>query len=413
MIDQDDDLVELRAALLAGLEELAEALLGSPSIRKLRTWRWGSKGSLNLELHGRKRGAWINYETGQGGGPFHLVQHARSCSMADAIDWSRNWAGLPENERRTTAASERSRADAEEAADQTRRRITAARSLWARSTSIAGTVAARYLTDARAIPAPSMGWSDAVRFHAPTCSLILAATDATGAVQAVQRVKLSPEGRKAEGPADRPVKVTNGVMAGAVVRLPGDPTGPLLLAEGPETGLSVWAVTGHETWITLGSMAKAKLPIDRKVVIARDDDAAWSPADRKLREVVKAWQSAGIRVAVATPWPERRGDKSDLNDTLQIAGPDAVRARIATTLDPATPPSNRKPVLEARRIMAAAISGFYDAAAQHDPDGDKPAPVHAVRVDVAVGKSLVHLAGIDDSVRLGGPSCICHSPAEI
>jgi hypothetical protein len=27
--------------------------------------------------------------------------------------------------------------------------------------------------------------------------------------------------------------------------------------------------------------------------------------------------------------------------------------------------------------------------------------------------SLVHLAGIDDSVRLGGPSRICHSPAEI
>ena len=202
--------------------------------------------------------------------------------MADAIDWSRNWAGLPENERRTTAAPERSRtssADAEEAADQTRR-ITAARSLWARSTSIAGTVAARYLTDARAIPAPSMGWPDAVRFHAPTCSLILAATDAAGAVQAVQRVNLSPDGRKAEGTADRPVKVTNGVLAGAVVRLPGDPAGPLLLAEGPETGLSVWAATGHETWITLGSMAKAESPIDRRVVIARDDDAACT---RRLR----------------------------------------------------------------------------------------------------------------------------------
>ena len=197
------DLDELRSALLAGLEGLAEALLGPPSIRKPRTWRWGSKGSLCLELHGRKRGAWIDHETGQGGGPFHLVQHARSCSMADAIDWSRHWAGLPENERRTTAAPVRNRtsgADAEEAADQTRR-ITAARSLWARSTPIAGTVAARYLTDARAIPAPSTGWPDAVRFHAPTCSLILAATDATGAVQAVQRVHLTPEGRKAEGTA--------------------------------------------------------------------------------------------------------------------------------------------------------------------------------------------------------------------
>jgi putative DNA primase/helicase len=242
-----DDLDELRGALLAKLEGLAETLLGAPSIRNPRTWRWGSKGSLSLELHGRKRGSWHDHESGQGGGPFHLVQRARSCSMADAIAWSRNWAGLPEHERsRTTAAPERSRkaANAGEAADQARR-IEAAHSLWARSTSIAGTVAARYLTNARAIPAPSTGWPDAARFHALTCSLILAATTTAGAVQAVQRVHLTLDGRKAEGTAGRPVKVTNGVLAGAVVRLPGDPAGPLLLAEGPETGLSVWTATGR------------------------------------------------------------------------------------------------------------------------------------------------------------------------
>ena len=126
------------------------------------------------------------------------MQHARSCSISNAIDWSRNWAGLPENERRTPAALERnytSSANAEEVADQARR-IKAARRLWARSTSVAGTVAARYLTDARAIPAPFMGWPDAIRSHTPTCSLILGATDATGAVQAVQRVALT---RMAEG----------------------------------------------------------------------------------------------------------------------------------------------------------------------------------------------------------------------
>jgi hypothetical protein len=55
--------------------------------------------------------------------------------------------------------------------------------------------------------------------------------------------------------------------------------------------------------------------------------------------------------------------------------------------------SNRKPVLEARRIMSAAITRFFEAAAQHDSDSDKPAPVHAVRVDVAVGKSLAARQG--------------------
>ncbi len=81
------------------------------------------------------------------------------------------------------------------------------------------------------------------------------------------------------------------------------------------------------------------------------------------------------------------------HDTSQIGGPDAVRARVAAALAPMTTPSNRKPVLEARRIMGAAITRFFDTAAQHDPDGDKPAPVHAVRVDVAVGKSLAARQG--------------------
>jgi hypothetical protein len=206
-----DGLDKLRGDLLAGLEGLAESLLGMPSMRKPRTWRWGLKGSLSLELHGRKRGTWHDHEAGQGGGPFQLVQHARSCSMAAAIAWSRKWAGLPEHERKTAAAPERTRTliETDEVADQARR-IEVAQSLWERSTPLVGSIAARYLTDTRAIPAPSADWPDVVRFHAPTCSLIVAATTTAGVVQAVQRVHLTPESHKAEGSAGRPAKVTNG-----------------------------------------------------------------------------------------------------------------------------------------------------------------------------------------------------------
>ena len=236
---------------------------------------------------------------------------------------------------------------------------------------MAGTVAALYLTGPRAIPAPAGGWPDAIRFHEPTQSLILAATLADGTVQAVQRVRLTPEGRKAEGAPDQPAKVTKGVLAGAMVRLPGDSTGPLLLAEGPETGLSVWRATGHETWIALGSIAKAAPPVGRLMVIARDDDAAWSPADRKLRERVKAWQAAGIKVVVASPWPGRRGDKSDFNDVIQAGGAAAVQARIEAAIAPSVTVPLRKPVEEARRIIGGAVDQFFSIAAAHDPEDGK------------------------------------------
>lgn len=70
------DLDQVRAELLGDLERLAETLLGEPSLRKPRTWRWRNRGSLCLELRGHKRGTWHSFETSEGGGPFQLIQHA-------------------------------------------------------------------------------------------------------------------------------------------------------------------------------------------------------------------------------------------------------------------------------------------------------------------------------------------------
>ena len=44
---------------------------------------------------------------------------------------------------------------------------------------------------------------------------------------------------------------------------------------------------------------------------------------------------------------------------------------------------------------------------------DAPSSGQSLIIPSTFATNLVHLAGIDDSVRLGGPSCICHSPAEI
>ena len=136
------------------------------------------------------------------------------------------------------------------------------------------------------------------------------------------------------------VKVTNGVTEGAVVRLPGAADGPLLIAEGPETALSAYTATGHETWVALGSVAKVKPPAGRRVVVIADDnppahDTKHGQAAKALRKALQTWRKAGINVVVATPWATRRRDRSDMADVILEHGSDAVQERIQAALNPA------------------------------------------------------------------------------
>jgi len=132
--------------------------------------------------------------------------------------------------------------------------------------------------------------------------------------------------------------VTRGALAGVAVRLPGPADGPLLLAEGPETGLSVWRATGHETWIALGSMSRLVVPQRRIVIVCADDDLLHHPDPRKaaatraLAKAVRGWRESGVWLGVATPTAHRRQDKSDFNDLLQTSGIVAVRARLSAVL---------------------------------------------------------------------------------
>jgi len=439
------DLGRVRGELIAGLEMLAETLLGAPSIRKARTWRWGKQGSLSLEITGRKRGAWHSHEAEAGGRPFHLICHAKSCSMAEAIVWARDWTGgtpgaghdyKAEQDARQAERDRKAREHAAEDAKDAEQRIKVARRMWAQAVPITGTVAERYLVEARRIPV-SAAWPGAIRFHPPTNSLIVAATLADGTVQAVQRVRLAPDAQKTPHTAETPTKVTNGVLAGAAVRLPSlnivdnihDVCTPLLLAEGPETGLSVWAATGHETWIALGGMGGAALPTERRVVACRDDDPKHSPADKKMVKVVETWRGAGHLVAVATPWPFRAYDKTDFNDALKLEGAAGVRRRIDAALNPGGGAPARLPIKVVRERLRGAVAGFFDEVRTWGskamgpppvfvPDPDTPSPddwgdvfdapveatpptgphpVHAVKTDVGSGKTI---ASLTEAIRL-------------
>jgi hypothetical protein len=160
--------------------------------------------------------------------------------------------------------------------------------------------------------------------------------------------------------------------------------------------LSVWAATGAETWIALGSLAKLELPAGRRVVACRDDDARYSPAERAVTRALRDWRKRGIDIVGVTPWRVRRFDKSDFNDVIRAEGAGAVRDAIAAALNPQSATGFRtvEDMATVRQGLAIGSCCLFALALMHQPDDDfwiEPLAL-GCRVDVGVGKS--HIARI-------------------
>ncbi len=201
-----------------------------------------------------------------------------------------------------------------------------------------GTPAAVYLarrgiTD---LPETGMGWLPPVpdvpvreRYRA---ALLIWGLNGTGWPMGGQRVLLTPKGFSPRNPRDGVRKPTFGQVGGAPARFPartGKKDGPLVVAEGPESALSVRQAAGHEAWAVfgVGNFRGAPLPKGRTVILAPDRDARDSKAGRAFRRAVFRQRSRDVDLLIAEA-PEPEGSKRDLNDTLKRAGNDAVRAAI-------------------------------------------------------------------------------------
>jgi len=188
----------------------------------------------------------------------------------------------------------------EEDADR-RRRIELARRCWSETEPIAGTLADRYLK-ARRI---TCDLPPTLRFHrncwhGPTAAKVpamVAAVSISRKVVGVQRTYLAEPGAKAFG---KESKMMLGRCAGGAVRLSGGP-GPLLVAEGIETALSLLSGLPDarpRVWAALSTSGVAGLILPRQpgeLVLAPDGDAPGREVATKLAHRASA---AGWRVRV-------------------------------------------------------------------------------------------------------------------
>jgi hypothetical protein len=323
---------ELKDQLSGRAEQLLTALLGQPSSQSARVWRWGNKGARAYDF---KKNAFFDHELEEGGSIIDLVAAVRGCSFPEAASWCREWLGghaaMPAPRlRRPPKQADRTAIVA--AILKTRR-------------PIAQTPAERYLAlrglqqwpaSAAFIPARALSTTaGATWFLWPAIAFVL--TLGEGAAVAVQLVALQDDGQALRGRDGGKIKRTIGILAGAAVRMPGRGADPLILSEGPETGLSCWEATGWETWSGCGSIGRLSLdgvPLNRPIAIAADDDRANAPAAAALGEAVARWRYAGRLVRLIYPWPTRRHDKSDHNDLLVAEGLAAVRERFGKVMPP-------------------------------------------------------------------------------
>lgn len=376
----DDDLQEVRDLLAASLPDLAAELLGKHPTRRGHEVRFGNHGSFYV-----RNGRWYDFEVQRGGDALGLIQDRLGLDFPGALDWARAWLGMGGDAPRAVVKPQ-PRPPANDNDDE-RRRFAA--SLWKSGVALTGTPAEAYLRR-RGIPQAAidrLADLDLARFTAAfraspqsnaTCRAILFRLRGDGD-QALQAVRLTAAGAKLVDAGA--TKLSIGSLSGAALRLPGE--GRVVLTEGPEDALSVWAATGRPVWAAMGGMArllKGMEPGFGVTVAAQGKDAPESAAALALAAAVEEARGRGVDVEVVTSPP------GDWNDLICAGGIEAVVAALApvevapeptkATQTPAKPlaltPVAKPPgipVAEARAVIAEAVSRFADATIAHWSDG--------------------------------------------
>lgn len=349
---QGIDVGEVRDALRAHAEDLFRAAFGRPDNPRGHQWRARSRKSISMNMRGDRRGRWLDHAGDAKGDLLDLVAVTR-CGLVSAksdfpkvleeaarmtghVTGPERWRGFAKPKPLVPPQGAPDRSDDDDEGNAWAAALVVA--LIDRIRPAAGTPAAAYLarrgiTD---LPETGMGWlppvPDVPVRERRRAALLVWGLNGTGWPMGGQRVLLTPKGFQPRNARDDVRKPTFGHVRGAPARFPAHAEkreSPVVVAEGPESALSARQATGLESWAVfgVGNFGTAPLPKGRTVILAPDRDARDSKAGRAFRRAVFLHRSRGVDLLIAEA-PEPEGSKKDLNDTLERAGDDAVRAAI-------------------------------------------------------------------------------------
>ncbi len=271
-------------------EEVAVALLGEPSKRLCREFRWRQHGSLWLCCAGEKRGRWYDHERGEGGDLLDLIARERDVSLKDAITIASDMLGAAK------LSSVRRLRPSKSLDDDTAKRTAAALRLWhTQSVPINGTPAENYFAVERQLAINDFSLAHALRWHGGIRAIVALMTDpVTGEAIGIHRTFLDGSGKKLE----RRMLGRQGVIRVS----PDDAiTTALGVTEGVEDALAVVLSGWCPIWAATSAGAIARLPlisgIESLTIFADADEAGVQAAE----SCCDRWRSAGREARIVSP----------------------------------------------------------------------------------------------------------------
>ena len=294
---------------------VAERLLGKPTRKTAREWRFGSKGSLAVHVGGSRAGRWRDFQADEGGGVLTLIQRERGCDKAGAVRWLER-EGLLEGKSPKTppeplrapetarpmpdhgVSGENRPSEAHGRASPAPRSKTTeiARRIVEGSVGAKETPAARYLAGRMAWPPEGIGpdLPDTVRWITGGEAPANLPPDAAGAVvyrytgDGVKVEALTPDGRRTAPRFRR----NYGSLSGQHFEAAFTPGGELWLVEGEVDALSLAAVGLGGIVRAVGGAGGFKLesvtdPERRTVVVFQDGDAPGGRAGWDLQDELR------------------------------------------------------------------------------------------------------------------------------
>ena len=234
-------------AFTPNAEAIAVALLGPSTSRTKYSLRWGRKGSLAVNISGKRAGRFHDFENGTGGDLVDLVQYVNGSTRAGALAWLRefsNTAPLSQKQDVELLNNLHSRPSL--------RWSPKAQRIWEHTVSVPGTLGEIYQRGRCCYVPEANDLRFAHAFGPYPPSLVARVTDfLSGAPMSLFFVQLDA----ATGMKLAKRNLGDHAVSGGVVRLSPcvEVGGSLGLAEGIETALSVIAEGRGPVWATLAT----------------------------------------------------------------------------------------------------------------------------------------------------------------
>jgi len=334
---------QVLSAARGNYASLATDLLGEPNKHMSRKTelRFGSKGSILFNIAEPREGQWHDFETGEKGNIFKLVQREKNLTFKEAVSYLANVLNVKADSNIISSLKASSQPKDQNSIEETKERasrLNAVLEIYMKSKPLKGTIAETYLRKERKITGPlapdlryiPKGITFMYRGERKTIShhsFAAFGKNEEGRLSSVQLTKLNDQGQRAftlEGQKFN--KIQYGLSKGSFVLLQeGQNTDRVFMAEGLETALSIKEANVKGKIIaSLGihNIANYQGP-EKEIILCADNDA--HKQDSRTNEIIEKtkdhFKNQGKSVSIIKP--THPGD--DFNDVLKKQGSKGVQ----------------------------------------------------------------------------------------